>query len=201
MPTKLANSAKSTGPILFPPETVFEGYVKTKKSVRIECLFYGTILSQEKIIIDSSAVVQGDLIADSVLIQGKISGNIFCTGKVEIDKDAVIQGKVYGTLISNNSTTNDKFIFQYTPYEIINTIKEKIVNIKLDSGLSSDETLEGLRKDFYSSSFTNETDPNKVIENIFTVQLKAKGKARHKKLVKQLDEQQEKVPQIKNNDA
>jgi cytoskeletal protein CcmA (bactofilin family) len=51
----------SSSPILIPTNSYLEGYLKSHKSLRIECNFKGAILTQKKVIIESTSVVIGVL--------------------------------------------------------------------------------------------------------------------------------------------
>lgn len=49
------NLTKETiSPILIPSESYLEGYLKSLKSIRIECNFNGTILTKKKVIIEKT---------------------------------------------------------------------------------------------------------------------------------------------------
>ncbi len=82
-------------PILIPEESILEGFIKTKKSFRIESYFFGTLISTQKVLIDSNSIVYGDIICSELIISGVFEGNIFCTGKVECNGNAKITGNVY----------------------------------------------------------------------------------------------------------
>ena len=48
-------------PILIPSESVIEGYIKTRKSFRIECNYFGTIMSSQKVVIGKTSKITGDI--------------------------------------------------------------------------------------------------------------------------------------------
>ena len=48
---------KEASPIVIPSNSYMEGYLKSHKSIRIECNFKGTILTQKKVIIDDLSTV------------------------------------------------------------------------------------------------------------------------------------------------
>ena len=99
-------------PILIPEESILEGFIKTRKSFKIESNFYGTLLSTQKVIIDANSVVSGDIICSEMIISGIFEGNIFCTGKVECNGNAKISGKVYTKLFQNEDSCDLNCIIQ-----------------------------------------------------------------------------------------
>ena len=75
-------------PILIPEESILEGYIKTKKSLKIESNFYGTLLSTQKVIIDVNSTVHvlgGDL-------RVEVAENLFLSGAAE----KVFEGTLFG---------------------------------------------------------------------------------------------------------
>lgn len=42
------NKGNNHSPVLIPEESILEGFIKTRKSVRIESGFYGTLLSTDE---------------------------------------------------------------------------------------------------------------------------------------------------------
>jgi len=90
---------ENQSPILIPEESIIEGFIKTKKSFRIESNFYGTLLSTEKVIIDETSKVVGDIVCSELLISGSFEGNIFCTGKFSVVGSSKIKGQgLYETI-------------------------------------------------------------------------------------------------------
>ncbi len=141
-------------PILIPEESILEGYIKTKKSLKIESNFYGTLLSTQKVIIDVNSTVHGDVICAESIISGNFEGNIFCTGKIEVNGNARITGKVYTKLFQNEDTCDLNCIVQVPNNEIFRTIRELLQNIDSVTKLSADTTLEKIKELFIKNVYS-----------------------------------------------
>ena len=105
-------SKENDSPILIPSDSYLEDYLKSLKSIRIECNFNGTILTKKKVIIDKTSSIIGDIIYEDFILSEKIKGNVFCTGRIEMLKDSVVEGKVYICTSTNLSETDSDFIVQ-----------------------------------------------------------------------------------------
>ena len=83
----------------------FEGQIKFDGILRIDGFVYGQIICKNEkpstVIITEMAVVEADIIADTVVISGNVSGNIKATEKLELFAPGKLEGLVY---------TNDFFI-------------------------------------------------------------------------------------------
>lgn len=129
------------------PDGVFmEGHFKTKHSLKIESSINGTLLSKQKVILESNSVFNGDLICSELVLSGKFSGNIFCTGKVQVKQGCQISGRVYTYRFENDEMTNLDCIISVPDTNTINRIKEIIDGIDVDQKLSSDPNLPSLIK-------------------------------------------------------
>ncbi|QUL97855.1 MAG: polymer-forming cytoskeletal protein [Candidatus Fermentithermobacillus carboniphilus] len=77
-----------------------KGTVKSKGSIRIDGITEGTIHSDSDVMIGETAVVNSDISAQNVIIAGKVSGNITCSGRVELLSTARLKGDIVtGTLV------------------------------------------------------------------------------------------------------
>jgi cytoskeletal protein CcmA (bactofilin family) len=141
-------------PILIPEESILEGFIKTRKSFKIESNFFGTLLSTQKVIIDSNSTVNGDIICSEMIISGVFEGNIFCTGKVECNGNAKITGKIYTKLFQNEDSCDLNCIIQVPNNEIFHPIKELLMNIDASTKLSNDSTLEKIRELFVKNVYS-----------------------------------------------
>lgn len=129
------------------PDGVFmEGHFKTKHSLKIESSINGTLLSKQKVILEANSVFNGDLICSELVLSGKFSGNIFCTGKVQVKQGCQISGRVYTYRFENDEMTNLDCIISVPDTNTINRIKEIIDGIDVDQKLSSDPNLPSLIK-------------------------------------------------------
>jgi len=75
-------------------ETEFKGSIKDKGSIRIDGSFQGEIETEGNLIIGEDAVVEAKIRAKSVIIGGKVVGDINCEEKVELFSSGSLEGKV-----------------------------------------------------------------------------------------------------------
>ena len=152
------------------------------KSIRIECNFNGTILTKKKVIIEKTSYVIGDIICEDLILSGRIKGNVFCTGRIEMNKDSVIVGKVYTYTFTNLSETDSDFVIQIPRKSVLMKIREFLNNVNTELGLSKDDILTTIRESFYTNVFARKTNPDELIKYEFTEQRKVlKRKLSHPK--------------------
>ena len=77
----------------------FVGNLTFSKILKISGTVKGNIASTEdgdaKIIIDEKGLVEGDVTAPVIILQGEVNGNVHSSSKMEIDATALITGNVY----------------------------------------------------------------------------------------------------------
>jgi cytoskeletal protein CcmA (bactofilin family) len=93
-------------PIVIPEHSFIKGCLSVLSSIRIEGYLEGTLYSKENIIIDDSAEVIGNIIAGGVTVSGKITGNIYCLGKVLIKNGGSVEGKIFSMMFQNEEGSN-----------------------------------------------------------------------------------------------
>ncbi len=142
-------------PILIPEESILEGFIKTKKSFRIESIFFGTLISAQKVIIDVNSLVFGDIICSELIINGTFEGNIFCAGKVECHGNAKITGKVFTKLFQNEENCDLNCIIQVPRNEVFLKIRELLMNIDATTKLSADSILSRIVEMFSKNVYTS----------------------------------------------
>ena len=149
------------------PEGVFiEGFFKTIHSIKIESNFSGTLLSKDKVILETNSNFNGDLICSDLIISGKLTGNIFCTGKVHVKQNSEINGNIYTKRFENDDSTNLNCIINIPNYEIISFIEAVILNININEKLSTDSELEIITKTFKDKIIDKSNiELNKKLEN------------------------------------
>lgn len=80
-------------------DTKFKGGVRFKGTLTVDGTVEGDIASPEgsgaTLVVNQNAVVTGDIVADSVLISGKVTGNIKAKERVEIFSAGVLKGDVH----------------------------------------------------------------------------------------------------------
>lgn len=75
-------------------ETSFEGNLTSKQNLCVYGSVRGTIECQGRVIIGESGNVKADILANDVLISGKVMGNVTAKGKLEMTPTGIIQGDV-----------------------------------------------------------------------------------------------------------
>ena len=161
-------------PIIIPSESFIEGYLKSSKSLRLECSFTGTIFTSKKLTIEKSAIILGDVICQSLKLEGVMDGNIFCSGHVEFCEDSIFNGKIYTSTFMNFSQDDSDFVVQIPKNSILNDVVGIINNLDTKIGLTADSILDNVRSIFYKNVFSARTNPDEIITNPFTEQLENK---------------------------
>ena len=72
----------------------FEGDVSFSKPLMIKGLFSGSINAIGDLYIDKDAVVDAEIKASSVVVRGKVKGNITADSKVELQGSAEVVGDI-----------------------------------------------------------------------------------------------------------
>ncbi|MGI5975133.1 MAG: polymer-forming cytoskeletal protein [Paludibacter sp.] len=168
--SKKENYRNDDSPILIPKISFVEGYIKSHKAIRIECNFNGTIFTNNRMIVDSSSQITGDIICSELLLEGTVIGNIFCVGRVSMNKGARVIGKIYTATFTNEQDTNLQCVIQIPKPESISEAKGILENLNMDTGLSVDPILTQIRDLFYESAYARKNNPDKEIINKFTEQ-------------------------------
>jgi len=74
--------------------TSFEGTLKTEGSVRLLGSIQGEIESKSTIIVEEKAQVTARLTAAQITVAGRVDGQIFCEGRVEIRPTGHVTGEI-----------------------------------------------------------------------------------------------------------
>lgn len=155
---------ENNNPILIPEECILEGFIKTKKSIRIESNFYGILLSTEKVIIDKTSKIEGDIVCSELIISGSFVGNIFCTGKLSVTGSAQISGQVYTKLFQNEENCDLNCLIQIPNNTVINAIQDILKNIDSSTKLSNDNDLKKIIQLFKDNVFSSTDESKKMKE-------------------------------------
>ena len=83
--------------------TAIHGRVVLQESIRIDGKVVGNIESSKEesitVVIGASGEVQGDIVAQRVVVAGKVAGNIHAHERVELHADCLVQGDIkYGSI-------------------------------------------------------------------------------------------------------
>lgn len=93
---ELQNGAKDIG--LLGTDSIFEGAIRFAGTLRIDGTVVGDITSDQGsgsvLVINKKATVTGDITSDSVLISGRVEGNVTALEKVEIFRAGYLKGDV-----------------------------------------------------------------------------------------------------------
>ncbi|OGS20328.1 MAG: hypothetical protein A2252_07845 [Elusimicrobia bacterium RIFOXYA2_FULL_39_19] len=81
-------------------DTVFQGTIRSKGSIRIDGKVEGGILEAASVIVGNSGQIQGDINAKSVIVGGKVTGNITSSQNLEIQSKAQVFGDIHTALLS-----------------------------------------------------------------------------------------------------
>jgi cytoskeletal protein CcmA (bactofilin family) len=80
--------------------TVFQGTLKTKGSIRVDGRLEGSIIEAHQVIVGLKGYVQGDITANSVIIGGKVNGNVTATESIQLQPGAQLLGDIHTSMLS-----------------------------------------------------------------------------------------------------
>ncbi len=90
------------------PETIFQGTINTKGTLRIDGRWEGGTVNAQGVIIGENGMVTGNINAGSVIIGGKVTGNIIASEMLEIHS----RGEVKGDIKTAHLSIADGAIFE-----------------------------------------------------------------------------------------
>jgi cytoskeletal protein CcmA (bactofilin family) len=109
------------------PDSVFQGTIRSKSSIRIDGKLEGNIAEANGVVIGEKGQVQGDINARSVIVGGKVTGNISATHSLEI----LPKAQVYGDLHSAVLTIGEGATFEGNC--VMATEKSKVIEMDVQS--------------------------------------------------------------------
>lgn len=80
--------------------TVLQGTIKTKGSIRVDGRLEGNIIEASQVIIGEKGYVQGDITAQSVIIGGKVNGNVTALESIQLLSGAQLLGDIHTSILS-----------------------------------------------------------------------------------------------------
>jgi cytoskeletal protein CcmA (bactofilin family) len=89
---------------------VVHGDLKADGAFRIDGTVEGSVISKAAVYIGESGVVRGDVAGTDVVIAGQVTGNVSCTGHLEI----VASGKIEGDLDAKSVRIETGGVFRGT---------------------------------------------------------------------------------------
>jgi cytoskeletal protein CcmA (bactofilin family) len=72
-----------------------EGKLEVTGTFRVDSHVKGVVLSEDTLILAAHAVVEGEIVGNRVIIEGRFDGVIRAKTKVEIQPNAIVTGQVY----------------------------------------------------------------------------------------------------------
>lgn len=166
------NIKNNEAPMLIPKDSYVEGYIKSVKSIRLECAFHGTILTKSKVIVDKASAVTRDIICENLMLFGRVKGNVFCSGRVTLNEGSSVEGKIYASAFTSLTETDSNFIVQIPKKSVLDKIRGLLEDVTTEVGLSKDILLSTIRETFYEHVFARKTNPDDLISHEFTQQKK-----------------------------
>ena len=89
-------------------ETLFEGKMTFEGVFRLDGKFEGEIFESGTLIVGETAVIKGKIGLDTIIVNGKVEGEVYAKTRAEIHST----GKVYGTLSTPILTVNEGGILE-----------------------------------------------------------------------------------------
>ena len=90
--------------------TSFEGKMSFEGMVRLDGKFDGEIFSGDVLMIGETANVNAEINVNTLVIDGKVTGNVSATGKIEIHST----GKLYGNITTPALVIEEGGVFEGT---------------------------------------------------------------------------------------
>lgn len=75
-------------------EAMFAGVLLTKNSICIEGSFKGRLQCESQVILNKSAIIEADIVAEYISVYGKVTGNITALKQLNIGTTGVVRGDV-----------------------------------------------------------------------------------------------------------
>jgi|HubBroStandDraft_5_1064220.scaffolds.fasta_scaffold397839_2 cytoskeletal protein CcmA (bactofilin family) len=75
-------------------EASLRGTYNSRHSIRVDGEIYGNVTSDDGVIVGDKGMVRGNLTGRSILIGGKVKGNITATQRLEIQATAEVEGDI-----------------------------------------------------------------------------------------------------------
>lgn len=100
----MSNNKEGKLDTLVGKDTVIKGNIKTKGSIRVDGHFEGNITISDTFTAGATSQIKGDVRCRDAFIGGKIEGNVFSQGKVEMHTGAKLVGDITckGLVIQDN---------------------------------------------------------------------------------------------------
>ena len=77
------------------PDVEIEGTIRCADAIRIDGTFWGSIEGKDKITVGISAKVHGTLRAQTLVVNGKVEGDLITSGTIAVLPQGNIKGKIF----------------------------------------------------------------------------------------------------------
>jgi cytoskeletal protein CcmA (bactofilin family) len=81
------------------PDAVLKGTFTAKNSIRIDGEIHGNVNCEEGVVVGSKGLVRGHIVAKSVVVSGRVKGNITASQRLELERGAIIEGDLSTPLL------------------------------------------------------------------------------------------------------
>lgn len=96
----------------------------TTHDIRVNSKFAGKIISTARVLIDTNAVVTGDIVANELEIKGEVNGSCFAKGGLKLLSGCKVTGEIlYGDLLIESGTMLTGTSAQVKPGEFEKVVK------------------------------------------------------------------------------
>lgn len=89
-------------------DTTVEGKLITSSSVRIDGAIIGGVIAEGTVVLSESGQIQGNVIAENIIVSGVVDGNMEIRDKVNIEPT----GEVYGDITTRKILVDEESVFQ-----------------------------------------------------------------------------------------
>jgi len=79
---------------LIDPGTVFEGDIQSEGGIAVEGTVKGRIMAKGKVVVRCHATVEAEIVAETIRIEGCVTGNITAYGRLDVGATGRITGDV-----------------------------------------------------------------------------------------------------------
>ena len=155
---KSRKPASEASPIILSAPSVIDGQFKTNKGLRIECHYYVAIVSSDKIYVSAEAKVVGNLICNGLTVDGEIKGDIYCTGKVQLNEGAKVTGNIYARLFENLSNEHLNCTIRIPSSAVVHRALERLEQMNLEVPLNGSNLVNEIALYFTSKSQSDALD-------------------------------------------
>lgn len=89
-------------------DTTVEGKLITSSSVRIDGTIIGGVIAEGTVVLSQSGQIQGNVMAENIIVSGVVDGNMEIRDKVNIEPT----GEVYGDITTRKILVDEESVFQ-----------------------------------------------------------------------------------------